>query len=181
MNEKAEMWRRGVIDRDTNVLSELMLILKKSIIEHGYIVHADDIVQHAMMRILNNILSFKGKSKFTTWAITIAMNSGAELYRKEIMQFKLYEKKLITQWIVDLPMNEPDLIYIKDNYLLDIVHDMIKQQITTEEHWEMFKMVYLFDYSVKEVAEVFDMTENNVYRRCFNFKEKVKLFVLGNE
>lgn len=34
---------------------------------------ADDVVQEALLKIMNQLHTFEGKSKFTTWAMTIAV------------------------------------------------------------------------------------------------------------
>jgi len=50
----------------------------------------DDVIQEALLRILDSLDSFAGRSRFTTWAMTIAIRIGvSELRRKRFRDVSL--------------------------------------------------------------------------------------------
>ena len=53
-------------------------------------IQADDIVQDAMLKILDKLDTFEGRSKFTTWAMTIATRTAiSEMRRKHCQNISL--------------------------------------------------------------------------------------------
>src|SRR5277367_335614 len=50
----------------------------------------EDVAQEALLRILDSLNSFEGRSRFTTWAMTIAIRIGiSELRRKRFQDVSL--------------------------------------------------------------------------------------------
>ena len=74
-------------DRD-QAITELRDILVRGLVatcrnRYGSRVQAEDVVQEALIKILDKIDTFQGKSKFTTWAMTIAVRIAiSEMRRK---------------------------------------------------------------------------------------------------
>ena len=53
-------------------------------------IQPDDVVQDAMLKILNKLDTFEGRSKFTTWAMTIATRTAiSEMRRKHCQNISL--------------------------------------------------------------------------------------------
>ena len=61
---------------------------------YGTGLQAEDVVQDALLKILNSLDQFEGRSRFTTWAMTIAMRVGlSELRRKHYADVSLDSMK----------------------------------------------------------------------------------------
>ena len=57
---------------------------------YGSRLQADDVVQDALMKILSSLDTFEGRSRFTTWAMTIATRAGiSELRRRHFRDVSL--------------------------------------------------------------------------------------------
>ena len=53
---------------------------------YGNKIQAEDVVQDALIKILDKIDSFEGRSKFTTWAMTIAVRIAISEMRRKHFQ-----------------------------------------------------------------------------------------------
>jgi len=77
-------------DRD-QAISELRSILLRGLTaavrnKYGNKVQAEDVVQEALMKILEKMDTFEGRSRFTTWAMTIAVRIGISEMRRKHFQ-----------------------------------------------------------------------------------------------
>ena len=77
-------------DEQDQAIQELRNILVRGLTatcrnRYGNRVQAEDIVQEALIKILDKIDTFEGRSKFTTWAMTIAVRLAlSEMRRKPV-------------------------------------------------------------------------------------------------
>ena len=66
--------------------------LGRSFSARGGEAFAEDVAQEALLRILDSLDSFAGRSRFTTWAMTIAVRLGiSELRRKRFQDVSLQQ------------------------------------------------------------------------------------------
>ena len=77
-------------DRDI-AISELRSILLRGLTatvrnRYGNKIQAEDVVQDALMKILDKVDSFEGRSRFTTWAMTIAVRIAISEMRRKHFQ-----------------------------------------------------------------------------------------------
>lgn len=86
---------RGASDVRDAALSELREILLRGLAKamstrYGGAYSAEDVVQDALVKILDSLGQFAGKSRFTTWAMTVAMRVGiSEMRRKHYQDVSL--------------------------------------------------------------------------------------------
>ena len=83
--------------------------LRKVLGRHGGEAFAEDVAQEALLRILDSPQSFAGRSRFTTWAMAIAVRVGiSELRRKRFQDVSLEQvtggENLSVDPAVDLPV-----------------------------------------------------------------------------
>jgi RNA polymerase sigma-70 factor (ECF subfamily) len=91
-----DQWAHDLASEDTalreDAVSDLrdMLCrgLSKSLSQHGRVDDAflEDIAQEACMKILEKLGTFAGRSKFRTWAVTIAVRTAVSEMRKRDWQ-----------------------------------------------------------------------------------------------
>ena len=89
-------WTSDLASEDTALRSDavsdlrdmLLRGLSKSLSRHGRVDDAflEDVVQEASMKILEKLGDFEGRSKFRTWAVTIAVRTAVSKMRKRDWQ-----------------------------------------------------------------------------------------------
>ena len=74
-------------DAIAQLRSVLLRGLSKSLNNrYGKPFNAEDVVQEALIKVLDSIEKFEGRSKFTTWAMTIATRIGISALRRKYHQ-----------------------------------------------------------------------------------------------
>ncbi len=79
LNSTGEVKERAISELREVLMSGLSKSLRN---RYANRVQADDVVQDALIRILGKLDTFEGRSKFTTWAMTIAVRSGMSEMRR---------------------------------------------------------------------------------------------------
>ena len=123
-------------------------------------VQPDDVVQEALMRILDKLDSFKGKSKFTTWAMTIAVRIAiSELRRrhfKDVSMSSLVEDSMSFQSESVLPSDDE-----KDQVLAKL-RELIDSELTPKQRDAVHAL--LNGVPVEVFAEQIGSNRNAVYK-----------------
>ncbi len=132
---------------------------------------AEDLTHDIFMKILISLSSFKFKSKFSTWIYSITYNYCVDYLRKrQKIRFQHSEfQKETDAYISDEEVADArELQKIKVERLMTIMED-----INPEE-----KMILMMKYrdglSIKQIQEIFDLSESAVKMRLKRAKEKVK-------
>lgn len=124
----------------------------------------EDLFQEILLQAWNSYSSFKGESKFSTWLYRIAINTAITRLRKEKRQTKFNEidsEALQVKSETTFEKDEKiDLIYNAINHLSEI-----ERAIT---------MLYLDEYSYKEISEIVGISESNVGFKLNKIKTKLK-------
>ena len=130
----------------------------------------NDAFQEALIRIWDNISSFKGNSQVSTWIYRVVVNSCLGYMRREKRRKEIIDS--------DKPVETVTLA----------VHETQEDQKQTEEKIYFFKdfisglsvsdrtlvSLYLEELSTREMAEITGLSEANVRVRIFRIKEQVK-------
>ena len=124
----------------------------------------EDLFQEILLQAWNSNASFKGESKFSTWLYRIAINTAITRLRKEKRQTKFNEidsEALQVKSETTFEKDEKiDLIYNAIDHLSEI-----ERAIT---------MLYLDEYSYKEISEIVGISESNVGFKLNKIKTKLK-------
>ena len=127
-------------------------------------IQADDIVQDAMLKILNKLDTFEGRSKFTTWAMTIATRTAiSEMRRKHCQNVSLDSmmgdelKFEIVDTDVSASGQEADKITI-----LIKLKELIATRLTDKQRQAVNAL--LNGLPVEEIASRTDSNRNAVYK-----------------
>ena len=139
---------------------------------------AEDFVQEALLKILDNLNSFAGRSQFTTWAHKIALSVAlTELRRKRWQDTSLdgltaandgdYTPKLIAD-----PAPQPENATERAELLVH-VQRMITEELTDKQRAVMETAV-LQDLPTAEVARQLDMKPNAVYKLLHDARLRLK-------
>ncbi len=129
---------------------------------------AQDITHDIFIKVYMNLGSYRSQSRFSTWLYSITYNYCIDFLRKGKKQ-KLVSMENQTQAMERMEEDEPEeLPYIEIDRLTKIM-----DQITSEE-----KMILLMKYkdgmSIKDIKEVFEISESATKMRIKRAKEKVR-------
>lgn len=128
---------------------------------------AEDLAHDVFIKILLNLSSFSGKSKFSSWVYSVTYNFCIDhLRRKQRYRMEFLDESPSTTNIADVDSIE-DLSHIKSDRL-----KLLMEKIKAEE-----KMILLMKYadgmSIKEIQETLNISESAVKMRLKRAKEKI--------
>jgi len=129
---------------------------------------AQDITHDIFIKVYMNLGSYRSQSRFSTWLYSITYNYCIDFLRKGKKQ-KMVSMENQSQAMESLEDDEPEeLPYIEIDRLTKIM-----DQISSEE-----KMILLMKYkdgmSIKDIKEVFEISESATKMRIKRAKEKVR-------
>ncbi len=125
-----------------------------------------DLFQDILIQWWRAFPSFKGQSKFTTWAYRVAINTAISNYRKQKRRPNLNALSIDEFQI-------PDLTYksIEEEERSQYLYQAINQLSKVEK---AIMMLYLEEYSYDEIAEMIGITKSNVGVKINRIKAKLK-------
>ena len=136
-----------------------------------------DIAQETFIKAFSQLGSLKDKSKFKQWICKIAHNKCMDLLRhNNVLKFESTNDNETILEIPDKQKNVEDIVVEKETeqMLMSVIEKLpVEQRVT----------VFLFfyeDYSVKEIASLYNCSENTVrsrlnYAKKFMIKEIEKM------
>ena len=131
------------------------------------IAQAADLVDEAMFDVWRSAENFAGKSKVSTWIYSIARNKMVSWLRKT-SEMTLEDESLLDAMI------DPAASPHEELALDDMKQQLLRQMDQlTEEHREVIRLTYFEDKSVKEVANILDISENTVKTRMFYARKRL--------
>lgn len=122
---------------------------------------AEECAQDCFLKAFNKLSSFKNESKFSTWLYKIAYYSA------------LNYKKSRKNYQVELNNNHQPIIEDSDKAEKELAVKTALQQLKEEDR-VIVSLYYLDEKSVKEVAQITDLTESNVKIKLMRSREKLK-------
>lgn len=140
----------------------------------------EDVAQDAVLKIIRHIDSFRGESKFMTWAMKIAVREGlTELRRKRyddlsIEDFKSPEegRNELASMTFASELAEPDEA-THEQMVLDMILKIIREDLT-EKQKTAIEALMIRGLSVTVVAEKMDTNRNALYKLVHDARMKIK-------
>jgi RNA polymerase sigma factor (sigma-70 family) len=145
---------------------------------------AQDFVQDALIKILDNIDTFRGESKFTTWASKIAARVAISEMRR--VHYKDYSLEHLTAGGEILPdfaslMGESEGSPRPENYteqqdILNVLQDAFVNILTDRQRTAL--SAYIFDgVPVEEIARRMGTNRNALYKLVHDGRLKLKRYL----
>jgi len=145
----------------------------------------EDFVQDALLKILANLHTFRGESRFTTWAQKIAVHVAyTELRRRRWKDVSLQEMiegqdgTEFTPAILTDPAPTPEEKTTRRS-LLDFVQRMIDNELT-ERQRTAITAVMLNGVPVAEVARRMETNPNALYKLIYDARHRLQRRMLEN-
>ncbi len=205
MERTNEMWLADLRDHSPNqaqALEDLRHYLKRGVVAYlrsrsdlRYLADAElqqmaeDFTQEALLKIQANLDTFRGKSKFTTWATKIASNlTISELRRakwRDLSLNAITEAGTSLQEILAVDSatiaGDPDT-ESERGQIWETITEVINNDLTDRQR-QVLAAVHFNDIPMPEVARLLDTNVNNIYKIMHDarFKLKDRLQKLGLE
>jgi RNA polymerase sigma-70 factor, ECF subfamily len=136
-----------------------------------------DFAQEALIKIVSNLDSFRGESRFTTWAKKIAMNVAlTELKRRrwrDVSLQDLLDRRTATGCGLADPQLTPEQVAFQ-NMVLAKLRRTIDEELTDRQR-EAVVAVILEGMPIAEVARRMGTNQNALYKLLHDARKKLKL------
>ena len=138
--------------------------------------NAGDFAQEALIRITGNLDSFRGESRFTTWAQKIAMNVAlTELKRRRWRDVSLQELSARREATDREPADvqpSPEGLALQNTVLREL-RRMVEEELTDRQR-EAVVAVILEGMPVSEVARRMNTNQNALYKVLHDARKRLK-------
>jgi RNA polymerase sigma-70 factor (ECF subfamily) len=139
---------------------------------------AEDFAQEALLQVQAKLDTFRGLSKFTTWAYPFVINvAAAELrlhrWRALSMETLVSEGEVpIFRFLSDQEAPDPETVAARSQ-ILRLIRRIIDDDLTERQRFALVS-VHVQGVPMAEVARQLDTTTNNVYKLIHDARKKLK-------
>lgn len=130
---------------------------------------AEDFTHDIFLKVITKIGTFKENARFSTWLYSITYNYCMDMLRKQ---------KQLKEDLLDEPMEfEEEAV---DHELLSMKKEGLQKSLDeiSPDEKAMLLMKYQDDFSIKEIAQTFKISESATKMRLLRTKEKMKKLYL---
>jgi len=133
---------------------------------------AEEVAQDTFLKAFESLATFRGDSKFSSWLYSIAYRKALDRVRKN----KKYQASELIEEIVegDMGMIDNGLHFLEDQERKKAIQDCILK--LPEDQGAIITLYYFEDHSVREIAELTQLSEENVKVKLY--RSRKKLFTL---
>lgn len=140
---------------------------------------AEEVAQETLLRVLDNLETFEGRSKFTTWVHKIAINIAlTELRRKRWEEFSLddlvddEESPPVIRLMLDHDAVTPESVVEGDD-VLQRVKRVIMEELTDKQRKAMIAIAFK-KVPLEEVARRMGTNRNALYKLMHDSRLRLK-------
>jgi len=147
-----------------------------------------DFAQDATLKVLDGLDSFRGESRFSTWAVKIAVHTAfTELRRRRWRDVSLDEittppdEQDSPSFFIPSTLADPAIgseQQVMQQQVLDIMHNVIDNELTDRQR-KALVAARLQGMSLAEVARQLDTNRNALYKLLFDARQKIKESMLA--
>lgn len=139
----------------------------------------DDFVQDALLKVLDNLDTFRGEAKFTTWAQKIAVRVAfTELRRQRWRDISLEEllpeeiQGDFTPAVLTDPGPDPEAQVVRSS-MLETVNRLVMEELTERQRKAMLAVVY-GGMPLEEVARRMGTNRNALYKLMYDARKRLQ-------
>jgi len=139
----------------------------------------EDFVQEALIKILDNLDTFRGESKLTTWAQKIAVRVAyTEMRRKRwedvsIQQFIPEDSGTdFTPAILTDPDPNPEDVTTQD-MIIEKIMEKVEEELTERQQQAIYAVMFA-EMPLQEVARQMGTNRNAMYKMIYDARKKLK-------
>lgn len=159
----------GALEREL-AIEELRTILVRGLersLRHRYggSIQAEDVAQETLLKILSSLDTFQGRSKFTTWAMSIAIRIGiSQLRRHYYRDISLNQHTRDGDFAIDVPAIEQDAPETRESRakLFQMLQKLIDESLSEKQRLAIRGT--LQGLPIEEIAYRLNSNRNAVYK-----------------
>ena len=143
---------------------------------YGGGLQAEDVVQETLIKILDSLDQFEGRSRFTTWAMTIANRIAISKMRRKYFQdvsIETFEKEDSMRIEVAVDDTNSSSQQLERKSLLDKLQQVIDSDLTDKQRLAI--RASLEGMPVEVIAEKAGGNRNSVYKLVHDARQKLRL------
>jgi RNA polymerase sigma-70 factor (ECF subfamily) len=140
---------------------------------------AEDLAQEALLEILNKLDTFRGESRFTTWACKFVINLVAEELRRRhwrniSLEARPTGKDLppLADVLADEITPDPEKALEREQ-VWEILRRIIAEDLTARQRVVLIRLT-IQDAPVEEVARELETPPNNIYKLLHDARKRLK-------
>jgi RNA polymerase sigma-70 factor (ECF subfamily) len=139
---------------------------------------AEDCAQEALIALLASLPSFRGDSRFTTWAYKFAVNISLTAARRERWKNRSLDQMLERFEAADWPSNtngaaaDPDLPVLRRE-IWNVIYEVIQEELSHRQRQVVFLMV-VEGAPMDVVVERLGTNRNAIYKLLHDARLKIK-------
>ena len=130
---------------------------------------AEEVSQDAFVKAYKNLEGFQGKSKFSTWLYKIVYFACLDELKKAKRTYNPEDIEKLPN--VEIDDTKSGLDNLEDEDRSQLIKEALAK--LNEEEQAILTLFYFEEQSLKELAEIFDMTPNNVKVKLFRARKKI--------
>ncbi|MDX1761707.1 MAG: RNA polymerase sigma factor [Christiangramia sp.] len=130
---------------------------------------AEEVAQDSFIKAYDSLSTFRGDSKFSTWLYRIVYHKSLDRLKKNKRHRTVEINEEITEDSLDHIEN--GLEYLMKEERSRVIRDCIK--MLPEEDSVIISLFYFEEQSVKEIAKVTDLSEDNIKIKLYRSRKKL--------
>jgi len=139
---------------------------------------AEETAQETLLRVMEKINTFEGRSKFTTWVHTIAVRIALTEMRRvkwrEISLDEILEGKEVDDDPIEVPDQKVNIEKsVEINETMAMILQIMKQELTKKQLLGL-KAVAIYQVPLEEVARRMGTNRNALYKLLHDARLKIK-------
>ncbi len=162
----------------TRVLKRGLIYALSSRIQTDLETQVDDFVQDAVLRILDKMDTFRGESKFTTWAQKVAVRVAFTEMRRQRWKDISIEDLMpedsgdFTPLVLSDPSPDPEQ-RASQTMMLEMVDEMLKTDLTERQRTALMAIMH-GGMPLEEVARRMDTNRNALYKLLHDARKQMR-------
>lgn len=160
------------------VLKRGLIYALSSRIQTDLETQVDDFVQDALLRILDKMDTFRGESKFTTWAQKVAVRVAFTEMRRQRWKDISIEDLMpedsgdFTPLVLSDPSPNPEK-RVNQTLMLEMVDEMLKTDLTERQRTALMAIMH-GGMPLEEVARRMDTNRNALYKLLHDARKQMR-------
>lgn len=183
INSSSDPWveqLRGGEPQRSDAIEALRDLLHRGLsrslnMRYGFAVQTDDIVQDALLKILDSLDQFEGRSRFITWAMTIATRVGiSSLRRQHKREISLEQLDHEDNLRIEIPETGIPAVsqQIDRREVLQQLNELIETELSARQRLAIRFM--LEEIPIDETANRLGSNRNAIYKLVHDARMKLK-------
>jgi RNA polymerase sigma-70 factor (ECF subfamily) len=130
---------------------------------------AEEIAQDSFLKAFQQLHTFKGNSKYSTWLYTIVYRNSISMLRKKKIKTSDIDDRIVANYSTDIDFSQ--LESLKDQDQKKYVKLIIESLPETDAF--LITLFYLNENSLDEIEEITGLSKSNIKVKLFRLRKKL--------